>query len=132
MRVAAARHQPLYDDVAIQSGVFVPDALDALCRPPLQQLWLDHLLALVYGRGDPELKAVRFVVCAPEANVARASVVERYAANARDRTSFEPLSLDRLVANLETAHVPAAAELRRRYLPWTVPGYRPGEPAPSE
>lgn len=46
LRVKAATHKPRYDEVAEAAGCFRPDALEELRHPPLQQLWLDHLLAL--------------------------------------------------------------------------------------
>jgi hypothetical protein len=125
MRVRAALHQDRYDVVAGRAGIFSPDAIDELVRPPLQQLWLDHLLVLSLGQADPELREVRFIVCAPDANAACAGVVARYRATIADPRSFGFLSLDTLTGALIDAGVPGSSELRDRYLPWTLPSYRP-------
>jgi hypothetical protein len=127
MRVSAARHQALYDDLARSSDVFMDDALGVLSRPPLQQLWLDHLLALVLRRTDPGLAGVRFVLCAPTANIACTDVATMYRSTLRYDETFGHLSLDQLVSALKHVAVPAADELRSRYLPWTLPDYQPGQ-----
>ena len=130
MRVRNARHQALYDDLANSSGVFMEHAVSVLTRPPLQQIWLDHLLALVLRLSDPGLTSVRFVLCAPKANAACSDVAGAYRNMLRSEDTFEHLSLDQLVTALERVAVPAADELRRRYLPWTLPNYHPGECSP--
>ena len=126
MRVKAARHQDLYDTVSTGADLFRPDPERHLRRPPLQQLWLDHLLALSLARAHPDLKTVRFVLCAPAANTACAAVATRYETMLRDVATFQRLNLDQLADILVEEGVPSAHELRSRYLPWNLPKYTPG------
>jgi hypothetical protein len=125
LRVRPVHHQERYAAVAERARIFSSEALDELARPPLQQLWLDHLLALSLGQADPELREVRFIVCSPEANTSCATAVARYRATMTEPRSFGCVSVDTLVDALIDAGVPGTSELRERYLPWTLPNYRP-------
>src|SRR5439155_9703560 len=46
LRVKEARHDHRYDEVTAFSDAFANSDDPALRKPPLQQIWLDHLLAL--------------------------------------------------------------------------------------
>jgi hypothetical protein len=86
-----------YAEVAERSGVFRPGWREALVRSNLQQIWLDHLLALsMLGNWDAGL----FVLVYPAANAAMAGVAGRYATWLLDATTFEHRTLEELVARL--------------------------------
>jgi hypothetical protein len=70
-------HKPRYTDVAQSSGVFQEGSLPALKRGVLQQLWLDHLLALA-TRATDNLDSALFVVMYPQVNQPCATAVARY------------------------------------------------------
>jgi hypothetical protein len=76
-----ARHKPAYDEVAEWSGAFEE------LRPkegPLQQLWLDHLLALSMLRAEDGWESGRFVLAYPERNEAVAEAAYEYEAGLTD------------------------------------------------
>jgi hypothetical protein len=112
----AADHRPRYDEVAGAMGCFV-DARDALKKPPLQQIWRDHLLvgALVDAREGFDEGA--FVFLAPEANAACWRAVAKYRQQLTTHASFAAWTLERVVAAIETASSePWTRELRERYV----------------
>lgn len=99
LKVKAARHKPRYDDLAARSGVFLPERLDTLLRPPCQQLWLDHLLALSMLERDP-WDAGLFVLLHPAANTACTDAWSTYLGCLGSEPNAEVLTLEEAVAAL--------------------------------
>ena len=99
LRVKAATHKSRYDTVAAASDAFGPD-LEALRTPPLQQIWLDHLLALSMLQADDGYDDSLFVFLYPVGNVRCAAVSTSYEELLVDRRSFQRLTLEDLVGGL--------------------------------
>lgn len=117
MQVSPAKDKG-YADIARQHDVFREDALPRLAAPPLQQLWLDHLLALQVGTVDHQTYThTRFVLLHPCGNTACARVAEQYAECLTHRSTFSPLHLETVVSALtEVTGADWVGELQRRYL----------------
>lgn len=117
--VKTAEHRPRYDEVARAMGCFVEAQLPALRRAPLEQIWRDHLLAgsmLATG----EWAAGLYVFLYPEGNVHCARAAASYAECLTNGTTFEAVTLERIVAEL-ARHTDAGwvLELHDRYLGWS-------------
>jgi hypothetical protein len=117
----AARPKPLraeqlerYAEVTERVGVFTSGWREALAQTSLQQIWLDHLLALsMLDEWDTGL----FVLIYPAANASIASVANRYATVLRHTTTFEHHTLEEMVDQLRTAtDAPWVAAFEDRYL----------------
>jgi hypothetical protein len=96
----AASHRARYDELAASMGCFVSDR-SALEKPPLQQIWRDHLLAgamLDAGLGYDEGV---FVFLAPTDNVACRRAVARYRKHLTSESSFAAWSLEEVVATVQ-------------------------------
>ncbi len=103
-----------YAEVTERSGVFQSDWRERLAQTSLQQIWLDHLLALSMLE---EWDAGLFVLVHPAANTAMASIASRYAAGLLDATTFEHRTLEELIARLRVATTaPWVAAFEDRYL----------------
>ena len=91
-----------------------PGWREALVQTSLQQIWLDHLLALsMLGEWDAGL----FVLVYPAANAAIAGVASRYASGLRNATTFEHRTLEELVGRLrEVTSAVWVAGFEDRYL----------------
>lgn len=107
-----------YADLAARTGVFLDAALPALGRRPLQQLWLDHLLALRMLQADAGTWDWGvFVLSHPSANTACRQVGLAYQASLADDSTYRTLSLeDYLDALVRVAGPGWAQDLRDRYL----------------
>lgn len=105
-----------YAQMATEAGVFRHEAVPRLVARPLQQLMLDHLLALRLRQVE-KWDWCRFVLLYPAANTACASAALAYADCLSDPATFLPLHLDRyfdaLVAETEDDW---AESVRQRYL----------------
>jgi hypothetical protein len=103
-----------YVEVAERSGVFRPGWREALVQTSLQQIWLDHLLALsMLGEWDAGL----FVLVYPAANAAMADAASRYATWLLDATTFEHRTLEELAGRLhEVTSAGWVAAFEDRYL----------------
>jgi hypothetical protein len=86
-----------YVEVAERSAVFRPGWRDALAQTSLEQIWLDHLLALsmLGERGDGLC-----VLLYPTANAAMAGAASRYTTWLLDARTFEHGTLEELVTRL--------------------------------
>jgi hypothetical protein len=123
LRVKLQRCKPRYLEVARQSNVFELGRLEELQRVPLQQLWLDHLLAIATAQADGYDSAL-FVLLAPQINEPCAAAAAAYAELLCpvDEPAFEFMTLERVVAVLEDQTAAAwPREFRGRYLSPTVP-----------
>jgi hypothetical protein len=117
MKVSAAADRG-YADMAQATGVFRQEAIAGLLLPPLQQLLLDHLLALRLQAADSDhWNWGVFALLAPNENAACNEVAIRYASGLRDTGTFLRISLEQLFDALErAAPEPWVADLRSRYL----------------
>ena len=90
--------KPRYFDIARSSGAFLEDAIPALGRRPLQQLWFDHLLALAVQATDG-LETALFVVVHPMVNAACGNTLPEYrrGLSTSGVTSFDVKTLEELV-----------------------------------
>lgn len=116
LQVEPAQNRQRLDEVAEQSGVFFDEHLDELRKPPLQQVWFDHLLALSMlqaGKWESGL----FVLLHPVANPACYRVGNRYARALLRADTFQRMTLEEVVAVLQ---LHSSAEwinaFRHRYL----------------
>jgi hypothetical protein len=89
----AATHRTRYDELAAQMGCFRSDATTVLQRPPLQQLWRDHLLSGAVRHVDG-FEDAQFVVLYPRENEACRRAVEAYRATLSDARSFDTWLLE--------------------------------------
>jgi len=116
LKVKAARHQVLYEELAARSGAFLPDRLDALLRPPCQQLWLDHLLALSMLQRD-QWDAGLFVLLHPAANSACTAAWSTYVGCLGPESHAEARTLEEVVAAMAACSPePWVEDLTARYL----------------
>jgi len=118
LKVGAAEFRPRYEEVARQMGCFGEQHLPSLRRPPLEQIWRDHLLAgAMLASGV--WKSGLYVFMYPEGNVHCSRAATAYAECLTTHESFETLTLDRFVQVAEH-HVRDAwvTDLRDRYLGW--------------
>jgi hypothetical protein len=105
-----------YAEVAVRSGAFSGEAVDALLRrSDLCVLWLEHLLLhsmLQHPSGTWTWG--RLVVVHPAANVDAADLCARYRSMLGDATTFAAVTLEELVES--GALGPATTAVRRRYV----------------
>ncbi len=107
---------PRYEAVAVGSGVFRLDAVEQILGTRLQQVWLDHLLALSMPQTDPAAWAwVRFALVHPAENPSYARAASDYRALLIDDTTFDVRTVESL---LDAAVIPRNTEqlFRERYL----------------
>lgn len=108
-----------YSALALGTGAFDPSSLPALARPPLQQLWLDHLLALRLREVDSDrYVGGRFVLLYPQANTRCSDAAATYRQAVIDTTSWDARTLEEVVAAIRAVAGDAVwpEELYRRYL----------------
>lgn len=114
--VKQAENRTRTDQVAEESGVFASEELERLRKPPLQQIWFDHLLALSM-RSVGEWDRGLFVFLHPAANQRCHRVVDDYERTLVDAETFQRLTLEELVAVLRLySSADWIAEFHRRYL----------------
>jgi len=104
-----------YSEVARRSGVFLDDAIAAFLGSDLQQIWLDHLLALSMKQHSAGWKWAGFVLVHPLGNPSYASAAARYIPWLVDRSSFIVTSIEPL---LDARVLPEriARDFRERYI----------------
>jgi hypothetical protein len=88
-----------YAEVTERSGVFRPGWEQALAETDLQQIWLDHLLALSML---PRWGSGLFVLLYPAANTSIASAARRYVEMLLEATTFEHRTLEDMTERLRT------------------------------
>jgi PD-(D/E)XK nuclease superfamily protein len=89
-----------YAEVTERSGVFRPGWEQTLAETDLQQIWLDHLLALSML---PEWDCGLFVLLYPAANTSMAGAARRYVDTLLDATTFEHRTLEAMTERLRDA-----------------------------
>ena len=96
--VAASDPDSRYPDIAQQHKVFRDGALPELQKLPLQQLWLDHLLALQLGTcPDDDWDAGTFALLHPVGNTACAAAAQRYRLALTNTDTYDVRTLDDVV-----------------------------------
>jgi hypothetical protein len=92
--------KPRYHEVALCSGAFT--SCTTLQSGSLQQLWLDHLLALATQRAD-RLDSALFVLAYPEINLRCQEAASAYQTTLRasESPTFEARTLEEMVSVLE-------------------------------
>ena len=109
---------PRYLDVAARSGIFAPEAMDAVKgRSDLAVMWLEHLLLLsMLQHASGTWKWGRYVVAHPTGNSDFVDACARYRDLLVDQSTFSCVTVEDLLdANVLPAQ--ATAALRERYLP---------------
>lgn len=115
---AAADPEQRYPEIAAAHGVFRERSVAELQKLPLQQLWLDHLLALQL-RASPgdDWDEGTFVFLSPAGNIDCTAAARRYARCLTDTTTFDARTLDELVQAIRlVAEEQWADGLYERYL----------------
>lgn len=123
-----------YPKIAEAHKIFRDGALPQLQKLPLQQLWLDHLLALqLRVSPDDDWDEGTFVFLSPAGNVDCTAAARRYARCLTDTTTFDARTLDELVQAIRiVADDPWADAVYERYLdPRPVSRTRRRDPAPT-
>jgi hypothetical protein len=109
---------PRYLDVAARSGIFAPEAMDAVKgRSDLAVMWLEHLLLLsMLQHASGTWKWGRYVVAHPAGNSDLVDACARYRDLLVDQSTFSCVTVEEL---LDAKILPAqtTAALRERYLP---------------
>lgn len=117
LRVSAATPRSRYDEVAAASNVFLEHRADALRRPPLQQIWLDHLLALSMLQADDSFDVGRFVFVYPAINNRCEKISTEYEQHIDKPDSFQRLTIETIVEEIRRAGADAwIDEFEDRYL----------------
>ena len=111
------RRLPRYREVTERSGIFGPDALDAVNGTELIHIWLEHLLVrsmLQHAGGTWSWG--RYVVVHPAGNSDFADACARYRDLLLDQSTFSSATIEEL---LGSGVLPArtATALRERYIP---------------
>jgi hypothetical protein len=105
-----------YKLVTERSGIFISGALDALVGTPLQQIWLDHLLALSMLQHTPQTWTwAKFVLVHPEGNPSYARAADEYRMTLSDFSTFEVRTIESLL-DAGVLSPDSTAAFRKRYL----------------
>ncbi|MHB8860058.1 MAG: PGN_0703 family putative restriction endonuclease [Thermoleophilia bacterium] len=89
---------PRYAEVTSKSDVFVPAALDKILGTRLQQIWLDHLLALsMVQHPSGQWEWAKFVLVHPRLNPSYARVAEEYQTLLADDSTFDVTTVEALL-----------------------------------
>ena len=106
-----------YVEVTERSGIFADGWRERIVGTDLQQIWLDHLLVLAMLQ-QPSKQWVwgRFVLVYPAANPSFASAVVRYRALLRDASTFDPRTLEQLLASPDAIAPTVVRAIGERYL----------------
>jgi hypothetical protein len=108
---------PRYREITDRSGLFGPEAIDAVNGTELIHVWLDHLLALsMLQHPGRTWRWGRLVVVYPAGNTDFADACSRYQALRVDRSTFACATVEELL-DAGALPAPTAAALRERYIP---------------
>ena len=112
-----SKRLPRYTQVSKASGAFAAGAVDAFLGTKLQQIWLDHLLALSMLQDDAgEWTWAKFVLVHPERNPSYAVVARDYCAWLTEpAATFDVVTIESLLA-AEALPNDLVAAFRDRYL----------------
>jgi hypothetical protein len=109
---------PRYREITDRSGVFAPEAIDAVKgRSELAVMWLEHLLVLsMLQHPSRAWRWGRLVVVHPSGNTDFAQACARYRALLEHQSTFSSVSLEKLL-DADALPPPTVAALRERYIP---------------
>jgi hypothetical protein len=111
------RRLPRYLEITETSGVFAPEAIDAVNGTELIHLWLRHLL--VHSMLQHPSRAWRWgrlVIVHPAGNTDYADACSRYRALLVDHTTFASVTVEDLLGS-NALPADTAIALRERYIP---------------
>ncbi len=105
-----------YESIHNKSGVFLPETLGLIKGSYLEQIWLDHLLALsmtLHQSGS--WRTNKFVLVYPEKNISFSRAADIYAKLLKDSATFEACTIEQI---LDVGILPPQAGkiFRQRYL----------------
>jgi hypothetical protein len=102
--------------VSERSGAFLPGAVDAIVGTELQQIWLDHLLALSMTQDESEpWDWTGFALVHPAKNPSYVRAVKRYRKFLRQPGDLLVATLESLL-NAEVLPVEMSEAFKQRYL----------------
>jgi len=108
---------PRYREITEKSGLFAPDAIDAVNGTELIHLWLDHLLVLsMLQHPGHAWRWGRLVVVHPAGNTDFADACSRYRGLLVDQSTFASATIEELL-DADVLPPQTTAALRDRYLP---------------
>lgn len=118
MAKATKNFKPLYENLTINSGFFKPNTVGFLKRPPIAQIWRDHLLAIATKQDYDE---GFFVFLFPSKNNQCQKGVDSYQQylmfDNNKQNCFYPMHLEYFIDTMiKVANVEWANELKMRYL----------------
>ena len=104
-----------YEEVTKKSNIFKPDAVKQILGNDLQQIWLDHLLALSMLQHSPQQwHWVKFVLVHPARNPSYAKAAERYSKLLSNTATFEVRTIESLL-DAQALPLTTVAAFRERY-----------------
>jgi hypothetical protein len=108
---------PRYREITETSGIFGPEAIDAVNGTELIHIWLRHLLVhSMLQHPSRTWRWGRLVVVHPAGNTDYADACSRYRALLVDHSTFSSVTIEELLdENVLPAHT--AKALRKRYIP---------------
>jgi hypothetical protein len=113
---ASASRIERYRYVSERSGAFLPGAVDAILGTELQQIWLDHLLALSMTQDESEpWDWTGFTLVHPAKNPSYARAMERYRMFLRQPDDLLVATLESLL-NAQVLPAEIAEAFKQRYL----------------
>jgi len=105
-----------YRYVSEKSGVFKPVAVEAIIGTKLQQIWLDHLLALSMLQDSSSMwTRAKFVLVHPQGNPSYSKAAEAYSKHLNDLSTFEVRTIESLLAE-NVLPQKATEAFRERYI----------------
>lgn len=105
-----------YKEVTDKSGIFTPEAFCTVLGTDLQQIWLDHLLALsMLQHTSHAWSWVKFVLVHPAGNVSYARATDNYMKLLKDSSTFGVSTIESLL-NPNVLPADTAAVFQERYL----------------
>lgn len=116
------KHSVRYTELTEAHGVFAPNVIDTLRRPPLSQIWRDHLLCIaLLNHSERKFKEGAFVFLFPSLNKQCQDGVTEYAkylTSSDDKISgFCPKHLEDFIHTIANHYnTDWSSELRSRYL----------------
>jgi len=97
-KVPSARRRRRYAEVSAKSGLFSLESIEAIIGTDLQQIWLDHLLALSMTQEQSQKWAwTGFVLIHPRRNPSYAHAIERYRSLLSNPTSVRVCTIESLL-----------------------------------
>jgi hypothetical protein len=106
-----------YVEITERSDLFADGWHERIVGTDLQQIWLDHLLVLaMLQHPSKQWGWGRFVLAYPAGNPSFASAVARYGSLLLDAATFEPRTLEHLLASPEALPADVTRVIQERYL----------------